>query len=165
MREWLAAALGSLFLAGSSTGAALPRMEKQMGKERPATSSMQMMAKDRPASSTKTGQAIDPACIAAAVATRETALATVVSTQHQSIATAYAARATALNTAYAGTDAKTIKENVKKAWDTFAESKKNAKQTAQRGRDNTWNTFKSAAKACKGSESISDARNASLDQQ
>lgn len=151
MREWLAAAIGSIFLAGSSTGAALPRNDKQMGRERPA-------------SSTKQIQAIDVACINAAVVTRETTLGTVVSTKQQSDTDAFAARATALASAYSGTDAKVIKASVKKAWDTFAAAQKNATQTYKRSRDNTWKTYRDALKACKGSETVSDARNSSMEQ-
>ncbi len=161
MREWLAAALGSLFLAGSTSGAALPRNDSMMGKERPTTSALQ---KDRPASSSRQIDAVDVACINTAVATRESTLATALGTHQQTMTAAYAARAAALTAAYTGTDQKTIKANVKKAWDDFATTQKNAKMTSQRSRENTWKTFKTSVKACKGGDSVSDARNASMEQ-
>ncbi len=151
MREWLAAAIGSIFLAGSSTGAALPRNDRAPIKERPASSTRQISA-------------IDIACISAAVAARESALATVLATKNGTETAAYTARATALSAAYTGTDAKVVKASVKTAWDAFATAQKNAKMTYQRGRESTWQTFKSAIKACKGGESVSDSRNSTIEQ-
>ncbi len=151
MKEWLVAAIGSMFLLGSSSGAAIQEKGKMPRPERPASTSQQM-------------RNIDITCVAAAVNTRETTLASVVSTHQQSVAAAYAARKTALASAYTGSDPQAVKTAVKKAWTDFQTAGKSAKQIAERSRKNTWEAFKTAMKACKGGESVGDAQNASTDQ-
>lgn len=152
IRSWLAATVGTLFIAGSSTGAALQHNEQRPNPERTGTSTRQI-------------QAVDVACVQAAISARELALSSAATTQSQAVIAAYAARASALSAAYTGTDPKVIKKNVKSAWEAFSTATKNAKKTWQRGRENTWNTFRTAVKACKGGESVSDSTNASVEQQ
>ena len=151
VRTWLAAALGSIFLAGSTTGASVPRNDRPPMRERPA-------------SSTREISTVDIACVSAAVAVREQAISTAAATQSQALASAYATRALSLQTAYAGTDPTTVKMEVKKTWEVFATANKGAKQTWLRSRENSWKTFREAVKACKGVESITDSANAASDQ-
>jgi hypothetical protein len=162
IRTWLAAALGSIFLAGSSTGAGLPRADKMPMKERPASTTREL---GRNASTTRPSIAVDVMCVGNAVNARELTLSTSAAAHSQTVAGAYSARATALASAYTGTDPKTVKAQVKSAWDTYATTVKDAKKAWQTGRENAWKTFRSAVKVCKGGESINDSANASLEQQ
>ena len=158
VKAWLTAALGSIFLMGSTTGAGMHEKDRRPMNERPASTSRPM------ASSSRAMKDVDIACVGAAVAARETSLSSAAATQNQAVATAYAARAAALNTAYAGTDAQAVKESVKKAWEDFSKATKGAKQTWQRSKENSWKTFKDAVKACKGAEAITDTSSVSMEQ-
>ncbi len=149
IRSWLAAALGTLFLAGSSTGASLPNNDQR--PHQPAAARQAL--------------AVDTACVGAAVHAREEALTLASAAQTQTVAAAYAARAAALDTAYTSTDLSSVRNSVRTAWDTFATVTKNAKKTWQSGRENAWKTFRNAIKSCKGAESVSDASSAPLEQQ
>lgn len=162
VKSWLVAAIGSLFAVGSSTGAGLPHNDRPPVRERPATSSRER--NERPASSTRQTKIVDIACVGAAVAARETALTSAASTETQAIAAAYTARASALSAAYQNTDPTQAKAAVKKAWSDFTSATKGAKQTWQRSRENSWKTYRDAAKQCKGAEDITDSSNMSADQ-
>ncbi len=157
MKAWLAAALGSLFIMGSSSGAAMQERGRAPMNERPASTSRAMKdgGGDRP---------VDIACVAAAVSARETSLSAGAALQTQAVAAAYAARATALTAAYTGTDAAAVKTAVKKAWSDFAAATKGAKLTWQKNKESSWKTYREAAKACKGAESITDSQNAGTEQ-
>ena len=163
IRSWLAAALGSIFLAGTTTGAGLPRNDRQP-ENRPPASSTRPFLEGR-ASTTPASQPVDIACVGAAVAARETALITASAAETQTVAGAYTTRASALQAAYSATDAKVVRGQVKAAWDTFGTTVKGAKKTWQTGRENAWKTFRAAAKVCKGGESISDTSSQGLEQQ
>jgi hypothetical protein len=73
IRTWLAAALGSIFLAGSSTGAGLPRADKMPMKERPESTTREL---GRNASTTRPSIAVDVMCVGNAVNARELTLST-----------------------------------------------------------------------------------------
>ena len=162
VKSWLVAAIGSLFAVGSSTGAGMPHNDRPPIRERPATSSRER--NERPASSTRPTKIVDIACVGTAVAARENALTSAASTETQSVAAAYAARASALNAAYQNTDPTQVKTAVKKAWSAFTSATKGARQTWQRSRENSWKTFRDAAKQCKGAEDIADSSNSSAEQ-
>lgn len=150
VKEWLAAAIGSLMIAGSSTGAAINRENRQPDRERPA-------------STTRLVTTADVMCVGAAVQARETSLSAAAATQAAATADAYKTRATALASAYSGSDPKAVRENVRKSWDAFKTSTKNAKATWQRSKDNAWKTFRESVKSCKGATEISDASNSSAE--
>lgn len=156
MREWLVAAIGTLFAFGSSTGPLLYEKGRPPMNERPASSSRPLREGAQ--------RDVDIACVKAAVAARENSLSSAASTQSQAVAAAYTTRAAALDAAYSASDPKTVKQNSKKAWDEFSKIVKGAKQTWQRSKENSWKTFKDAVKACKGSENITDASGISMEQ-
>ncbi len=157
MKAWLAAALGSLFIMGSSSGAVMHERGKAPMNERPASTSRAM----RDGAGDKI---VDIACVAAAVSARETSLSTGAALQTQAVAAAYTARAAALTAAYTGTDATAVKTAVKKAWSDFATATKGAKLTWQKNKESSWKTYKESVKACKGAEGITDSQNAGTEQ-
>lgn len=96
------------------------------------------------------------ACVATAVATRESALAIGVTAHNQAVQTAYSTRATALADAYKQTTVAGVKGAVKTAWSSFNSSVKSANKTWKKVQSDTWSTFKTAAKACKAPNGVSD---------
>jgi len=95
-----------------------------------------------------TGSAANISCVAAAVAAREASMGTAVSTYTAGINAAYSTRASALASAYALTDATSIRAAVKTAWSSFSSSVKGAKTAWQKSKENAWNSFRTAIKAC-----------------
>lgn len=151
MFDWLAAAIGSLVLATSTPGVA-------PAKKGPPPQNKETARKEQNFAS------VDAACMAAAVAARESALQSAVSKHGADLAAAYGARAAALSAAYANTGGKAaIKQEIRKAWDTFNASARLAKRAWQSAKDTAWKNFRTAAKNCGASSDISDANNASME--
>ena len=109
----------------------------------------------------KLGANFNIACVAAAVAARESALGAAVSTHSASVSAAYAARASALLSAYSQTGNDTIRKAVKNAWKQFAGATRAAKKGWQFSREAAWQSFRTAIKSCgNGASSVADHGNA-----
>ena len=93
---------------------------------------------------------VDIACVQKAVDKREDALGAGWTAFNTSVSSAYAARKTALHDAWSKTDAAQRRSAVKAAWDAFKKSAQSARKTWKEARKNAWKTFRSEAKACKG---------------
>lgn len=91
---------------------------------------------------------IDIACMATAVAARESAMQTAMATYSAAITTAFTARASGLAAAWllAGKTARDAA--IKAAWKTFGTAKNTAANAFRSSKKNAWNTFGIAQKAC-----------------
>lgn len=148
IKEWLAAAIGSVMMFGSSSAGMAQNDARPM--------------KDRPASTTRHVSATDIACVGAAVAAREAALSSAMQTHGGAVLAAYTSRASALASAYGASDPKTVRTGVRKAWDDFGKAMKTAKKEWQSAREKAWSGFKAAVKQCgPANEQIADTGNAS----
>ena len=178
IKDWALTALGALSLVGTSTGGLPPRdMHDGQDNHHPMVGIMEGRGHDgaatdqeghrgamlgpgehRMGSSTKT--VVDPACVGAAVAARETALGAGITTYNTDIGSAYSSRASALASAYALTDKTSIMAAVKTAWAQFGAGLKLSHRNWVTVRTNAWTAFRTAARACGAtSAAISDSQN------
>src|SRR3989344_2964649 len=145
--EWLAAAVGTSLIVGSSTPGMLQRVQQRLQNRQPA--------KER---QYKTP---DITCVAAAVAARESALATGIKTHGDAVSTAYSTRASALGNAYTASSTSAIRTAVRSSWEAFNTSTRTSKRSWQTTRDKVWSDFKTTVKGCKAPSEILDSGNAS----
>jgi len=113
----------------------------------------------RLASTTSAATTAQIQCVGVAVATREASLIGGMSAFNTSVNTAYSTRATDLATAYSKTTGAEVRAGVSVAWKSFNTSTRTAQKTWRTTKDSAWKAFKTSAKACKGSESVTDSAN------
>ncbi len=99
------------------------------------------------------------ACVKTAIATREAAIDAAVGVHASAVQAAYATRATELSGAYSNTTAKTLQVGIKTAWADFNKTVKAAATVWKTSRNSAWSAFRTAAKACKATSSITDSTN------
>ncbi len=106
----------------------------------------------------------DPACVKAAVVTREEALADGVRVFGDAVADAYDHRAVAIAIAYAKTGDENIRTSLKAAWDVFKTDAKTARDTWNATQRSAWKSFEASVKACGGTTAtVTDSANATVD--
>jgi len=93
---------------------------------------------------------LDPVCMAAAVAKRETAVATAFSAKSSAISAAFTKRAADLAAAWALTAVKDRNAAIKAAWKAFNATATAARKTYRTENGAAWKTFRTDAKACLG---------------
>lgn len=99
-------------------------------------------------------------CVGAAVATREASLGAAMATYGTSLNSAYSTRAADLASAYSKTTVTELRAGISVAWKTFNAGVQAAQKTWRTSKESAWKTFNTAAKACKGSSSVTDSANA-----
>ena len=100
------------------------------------------------------------ACVGTAVDAREQSIDTASSAFMTALNSAYSARASALQQAYALTTPKEVRAAVKTAWAAFSKSTKSARMDWKTAQGKAWGTFRTAAKACRAPDGVSDGANA-----
>ena len=147
--EWLAAAVGTSLIVGSSTPGMLQRVQQRL--------------QNRPPAKERQYKTPDITCVAAAVAARESALATGIKTHGDAVSTAYSTRASALGNAYTASSTSAIRTAVRSSWEAFNTSTRTSKRSWQTTRDKAWSDFKTKVKGCKAPSEILDTGNASTE--
>jgi len=155
MNNWIAAAAaGALAIFGLGGQAPTTTHDFNGG-----TTTRKEARDTRTASSTK--PVISITCVATAVAAREASIDSAASAYTAGVNAAYTARASALANAYTLTGNDSIRTAVKAAWKQFTSAVQGARRAWQKSRENAWQTFRTAVKACGPSAtSVADTENA-----
>jgi len=95
---------------------------------------------------------LDPACLGAAVAKRETAVASAFSAKSTAVSAALTKRASDLSAAWAMTVVKDRNAAIKAAWKAFNASATAARKAYRTTNSGVWKTFRTDAKACYGNQ-------------
>lgn len=148
MFEWLAGAATSIIIGSTTSPGMLQKLQNRM-RLRPNAVKERIYA------------SADIACVAAAVAAREAALTAGIKTHGDAVVAAYSARATGLANAYTATSSPAIRQGVKKAWEAFDSSVREARKNWQTARKNAWQQFRTTIKSCKASAELIDSANES----
>lgn len=91
---------------------------------------------------------VNPTCVAKAIDTREEALIKGYETSRNSIISAFKTRATALKDSWKQPAAKDRQGGVKRAWETFRESRKAARRAWSETHKAAWAAFYTEVRAC-----------------